>query len=507
MKIVSVFVSTKDQHTVRQYIATEDRLEELLDIQAGDKPENMIFSDNKPAILVRNAQIEILPDWYNHLVPYIFPPHITLQENTFLGTIFGLLDNFEKTWDYLQEYPLLQEWDNYVRIKNGYPIDVQDFERAIKHQDNFEKYRASHNLALVQYYIYPHEPYSIPKTHDCFKIAIEYAPDDVFRAFSIKHYANFLLDYAEAKAAAALIEYALKPTQNPVIKASLKFVLVQAMVKMLSVPYDPELLKALKENLWETLQFYESKQCLSEAGMLLMDAAFIAQIDHSFSEALSYLNKAIQYLESEELDEMLGTAWFRKGILLYTWSKSGSPQFYKSAIESFQQALKIFDKETTPEIFADIHHHLGIIYSEMPDENKKRGVWAALSASSFKEALAYFTKADFPYEYASVSNNYANAMTLYPPMKKADNYAKALELYEEALSVRDAQTYPYERALTLINFLEASWYVSNEEDSFNEIRYRDMVAKALEIKNLVDDPQLHEEAQKHLEELEKLGKI
>jgi len=118
-----------------------------------------------------------------------------------------------------------------------------------------------------------------------------------------------------------------------------------------------------------------------------------------------------------------------------------------------------------------------------PTKNKKRSIWAALSVSSFNEALNFYNKVDFPYEFAMICNNYANAFTKYPAATKSDNFEKALNYYTETLSVRTANTYPLERAVTLLNYLEASWKVSNSSEAFNWQRFNDMFDKANEIKN------------------------
>jgi len=166
--------------------------------------------------------------------------------------------------------------------------------------------------------------------------------------------------------------------------------------------------------------------------------------------------------------------------------------------------LKICTRQDAPSVFAEIHHNLGVLYSEMPADNKKRGIWAAVSATSFQEALAFFTKDKSPYEYGMVCNNYGNALTKYPASRQGENIEKALDYYREALSVRQADRYPYERALTLLNFLEASWDAPNPEQ-FNQERYEDMLVKAHEIIKLVEDPQLISEAERHLARLEELN--
>ena len=212
-------------------------------------------------------------------------------------------------------------------------------------------------------------------------------------------------------------------------------------------------------------------------------------------------------MRQEELPELLANAQLRRGELLYTWAQQGQPQFYKGALDSYQEALKVFSREEAPDVFANIHHHLGIIYAEIPDEVKKKSIWAAVSTASFQEALSYFTLEDFPYEYAMICNSYGNALTKYPAAVHSDNYEKALYYYQEALNVRSPEAYPLERVLTLFNYLEASWHAGNDTDQFNQNRYEDMLAKVLEIKDLTTDVSLLEEADKELHKLAVLKEV
>ncbi len=61
-----------------------------------------------------------------------------------------------------------------------------------------------------------------------------------------------------------------------------------------------------------------------------------------------------------------------------------------------------------------------------------------------------------------------------------------------------------DRAITLLNFLEASWNVGNSSEKFNEERFEDMVQKAKEVTTLIDDEEMLSEAQKHLDLLKEL---
>lgn len=497
-----VFTSTDALSSVNQWINSEERLNELIEIIIDDEKNPITISSKKTALMVRGAHFQIALDWYNQMPPYLFSNQLPFTKEVFLGTIFGLLGNFEKTWHYLEGNPLLIDWDTMIRIFNNYPIDFESFKNQNLNTD-FDKYRYTHNLAVAYNYAYL-EDQNIPIIKQSYLQAILQATSQEYKLFTTKHLANFLLDIGQNADAEAMLKDSLKITEKEEIKAALQFVLVKAMMSRLVVPYDTNLVADLKQTLWECLQFYEKNNLWAEAGMLLTDASFVANIDNSFSESLGYISKAIKYLEAEELTELLGEAYMRKGTLLYSWSKNGNPQFYRPSLEAFQEALRVFTKEDAPEVFAEIHHSLGVLYAEMPDEEKKRSVWAALSSTSFKEALSFYTKEAYPYEYATICNNYANAMTNYPQMKKADNYQKALELYRESLEVRTAQAFPYERALTLMNYLEASWLVGNEDETFHQERYEEMTRKAKEIKSLVRDEKLIAEAERHLKDLEKL---
>jgi hypothetical protein len=145
-----------------------------------------------------------------------------------------------------------------------------------------------------------------------------------------------------------------------------------------------------------------------------------------------------------------------------------------------------------------------VIYAEIPDEVKKKSIWAGISSGSFQQALNFYTRETHPYEYAMVCNNYASALTKYPAAIHSDNMEKALFYYTEALEVRTAVQWPLERAVTLLNFVETSWYLNLEGRGSNQEVFDDMVAKATEAKMLTTDPAIVAEAQSQLEKLEEL---
>lgn len=502
--MLSIFATTELLPQIETFIQAEDRLSELVEVHDSMKVKPVA---NANSLIIDSRGILQAIDWQNTRPPYLFPNPLPLEKPIFLGLIFDLLDNGEKAWFYLEDYPGLQfEIGISKRLQFGYQIEMEELNEIVlpvNKPDSFEAFRGQHNAAIVRHYGFLKEALSFPEIGLFYERAMELAPNDEYLAYTAKHFATLLLDGGALEKALEILERSFEKDISEEAKYGLKVVMTNVWMKQLVVPYDEQLLEELKDTLWDVLQFFEQQERKAEAGLLLVDAAHIANISDSFSESLGYINKAIRIFEEEKLEELAGNAFIRKGTLLYTWAQKGNPQFYKPAIESYQQALKVFRQEVAPDVFADIHHNLAVLYSEMPTENKKRGILAGVASASFQEALNFYTKEKFPYEYGMITNNYGNALTKFPQAIHSDNYEKALYQYQEALDVRTPQ-YPYERAITLLNYLETSWNVSNHDDTFNERRFVDMMDKAREVKSLVKEPEMLAEAQKHLDLLNEL---
>jgi tetratricopeptide (TPR) repeat protein len=439
-------------------------------------------------------------DWYNVFPPVLLIQPLACQSATLLGLIYTRLGNYERAYTLLAHEPLLlQEIDALVRLAQN--VEFETVPLAA------HDYRSMHNSAVIAHYGEVANPVPFEEIRHSYYAAMASAPNDELKAFTAKHYATLLADTGDTKNAELIILEAIKYALTETARIELKALLSSIWLGKLVVPYDELLMTQLKELLWQCLTHFEKTERPLQAALILMDASQVANFNDSFSEALSYISKAVDLLRKEEQPELLAQAHMRKGTLLYTWAQQGNPQFYKGAMEALQEAAKVFSRDAAPQQFAEIQHLLGIIYSEIPDEAKKKGVWAAVSSSSFKEALHFFTKEQYPYEYATICNHYANAYIKYPASRNSDNVARALEMFNQALEIRTAEKYPIERALTLLNYVEASWYADNGEDEFNETRFQDMIAKLLEIEALSNDPQILKEVAEQRSKLEGLRSL
>lgn len=499
--MISIYAPTNWHDQIKAIIQSEDRLSELVQI--------IDYLEKRPIqqghhLIVNNEGIKPLIDWYNQFPPYLLQEYIAFQRENFLGLIFARLNNFEKATEYLEAANpnLLKDLDIINRLQYGVPVDPNEIAAAYT---PFDEYRIMHNQAIVYHYgAQSSQKEAIEKAKYYYLEAFQVAPNNEYRAFTGYHFAQLLVDQHDVADAQRVINVLMNAGCSTEGHTALLQVKCQAGMQTLSVPYDTNLLTELKEDLWSVIQQFESQDRLVDLALTLTDAGIIANYAESWSESLGYFNRALAIFEEHQIAELVANVQYRKGILFNTWAENGNPQFYQSAAQHFREALKVFNQQDTPLVFAEIQHQLGIIYAEIPDDIKKKGIWAAVSSSAFQEAMEIYKKLGQRYEYAAVCNHYGNALLKYPEAKLTDNVEKALFYYQEALNIRSASDFPVERALTLMNYLEAQWHLSMPEDQFDQERFKDMQSKAQEALQLTNDPEIQQTAQNHLDKLIKL---
>jgi tetratricopeptide (TPR) repeat protein len=500
--MISILVTTERLEEVKKAIAREEGLSALLMLT--DQPESCPYPD---LILEKNT-ICLSINWRKGIPPLLFADHLPYNDQNLLGAIFLQLGAFDKAMLYLQEQDglrtaleiaLQMQYGNLEAISMAPPVNVSLLSK-------FERYRQYHNYVLLLHYSGHQQELSLEYVINNYGIALATAPDDEYYAFTTRQLADLYLDMGYLPQAEEAIRQAWQRNLSDMARHALQSSLIQVLLRKLQPPYPKIQLAELTVLLKESLDFYEKTAQPLELGMLSMDAAWVAQLKDNFSEGLACINQAIRLFEEEEVPELQGDAWMRKGTLLYGWAQKGQP-FHQKAIDSYQQALKIFSREVAPYVFADIHHHLALIYSEMPSSKEKKAMLYALASKSFQEALAFFTKEHFPYEYGCVCNNYGNALVKFPNSNFQNTTEKAVSYFEEALSVRHADHHPYERATSLLNLLEAYWQLPlDKQDKESKLRrWSKMKALAKEARALLKDHDsvLLEQADAHLQELEK----
>jgi len=493
--MLTILTKTNALKFIRPAIASVERLDELVEIQTKEKEVRV--SDK--ILYVTEDIISSSLDWHDTEPPYIMP-EIPFSESNLLAMVFYKLGNHQKAFEYINED---DELHNHLLIATylqfGYEINEKMFAFA---QAYFK-----HNSCIIQQYGRLEKPKDFNALKSLYADAIANASNDEFRLFTIKHFVNLLIDNNSIAEAEKILRLSMPKAISEEAKNAMNSLLATVLMAQLKLPYNPKDLNEIQELQLASISFYEEKGLKVNAGLVLIDASEIANFQNNFIESKNLINKAILYFKEENVPEFLGEAGLRKATLLYTWSKNGSPQYYKPAINAFQDALKVFKRDTHPKKFADIHHNLALIYSEIPVSNNEKPIWAAFCASSFKEALAFYTKEQYPYEYAMLCHNYATALMNFPEAKLNNNLDKAFKLFEEALEIRTDEQYPFERALTLLNQLELYWLMHNEDLEKEKENYNQMIIKANAVIALVKDASIIERAQQHIQQLEELKSI
>ncbi|MEL6557422.1 MAG: hypothetical protein AAFQ94_04515 [Bacteroidota bacterium] len=445
-------------------------------------------------VLVTDQIIVPIP-WNSTEPPILFEP-IPFQVNDLIAILLTKL---------MYEQEALNFCDNEVlRTTIKCRLQLRDMEHKIGDlQFDENSAVAIHNHAVLAQYA--RHFYNNSSTENLYENAIKRASSEVFAAFTAKHYATFLMDSGSYSEAESLLRKYQGMAQIESANFYLQLDLINVLMASRLLPYQKHYAEEIKQLIWEAVTYFEQEVVHWAIASLYMNASEIANYEKSYSESLGYINKVISIYETHHFPEFLASAFIRKGTLLYTWAQDDNPQFFQAAIDTYQKGLQTFTREDFPDVHAEIHHHLAVIYAEMPVDEKKKAMWSAFSATSFKESLAFYQKANYPFEYSIVANNYANALLKYPPAKTGDNAEKAIFYYLEALEVRDAYQFPLERAHTILNYLEACWRVQNVNKSMERARYKDMLAKAKEVKLLTDNQELIDEAQSHLDQISALG--
>jgi len=491
--MITVLTTIEDTNRVTETINTVDRLHELITVVSTTEA----ISYPTKLIVVEHGIISVALDWFDTEPPYVFPK-VPLNDANLLALLFYKLGNHQTAFKYLTEdQPLYNSILVATYLQFGYEISA----------DSFNKINQRHNQCIVQHYGNYEKRASVENLKSLYRETIAHAAHEDLMIFTAKHYCNLLLDEGAFKEAEDLMRTLQDKAISEEARHTIEMQLASALMAQLQIPYNTHRLNEISDIFDRGIEFYEKQGQRMNAGLVYIEASEIANYKGDYISSKELINKAILIFKEANIPEFLGEAGLRKATLLYTWSKNGSPQYYKPAINAFQDTLKVFKRDTHPQKFADIHHNMALIYSEIPVSKEERPIWTAFCASSFKKVLKFYTKERYPYEYAMASHNYATALMNFPEAKLHNNLNKAFAMFEDALSIRTAKAYPLERALTLLNQLELYWLLHNEDKTVEQTRYQEMLEKANSIKAITREKNLIEQAEQHLEQLRKLKAI
>ena len=180
----------------------------------------------------------------------------------------------------------------------------------------------------------------------------------------------------------------------------------------------------------------------------------LAETQHQFFGAnpnvVQTYKNAIEALKKSELEATKASLQMNLGIC-YQEISSGNRGALLEAVKCYQEALKFFTRENFPEEFAFAQNNLALAYLSMPMTEASDQLRVAIAIQALREALKVYKKETHPELWASTQLNLANALQYAPTSHVEENLQEAVNLYEEILSVRQPTQNPVGYARLLAN--------------------------------------------------------
>ena len=231
--MLSIYATTDLIDKINQIINTEDHLKKGVKVY-----NNEVTRADTYCLLVNENGIHWPIPWNDTIPPYLIPT-TDFDSNHLLGSIFFRLGDNEKAWDFLaQDDVLLKHFYIFGLLVGDFQLgdDVLTFVQNQQHYYSNSKYIAFHNEAVLRHYGSFNEQQSFEGIKSLYENAIEAAPNPELAAFSIKHFAIFLLDNGQLNQAEDILRKAESNTLSDDSQHALQSVLTDVLMSKLIVP-------------------------------------------------------------------------------------------------------------------------------------------------------------------------------------------------------------------------------------------------------------------------------
>lgn len=186
-------------------------------------------------------------------------------------------------------------------------------------------------------------------------------------------------------------------------------------------------------------------------GQLLIS---LAETQHQFfgadANVIQTYTNALNVLKDSELEAVKASIYMNLGIC-YQEISEGRRGALLEAVRCYQEALKFYTKEEFPEEFAFAQNNLALAYLSMPLVEAGDQLRVAIAIQALRECLKVYQRETHGELWASTQLNLANALQYAPTSHIEENLQEAVNIYEEILSVRKATENPVGYARLLAN--------------------------------------------------------
>jgi tetratricopeptide (TPR) repeat protein len=180
----------------------------------------------------------------------------------------------------------------------------------------------------------------------------------------------------------------------------------------------------------------------------------LAEIKHQFLganvEVIQTYKLALDTLKKSELESNKASLNMNLGIC-YQEMSGGNRGALLEAVKCYQEALKFFTREQFPEEFAFAQNNLALAYLSIPTIEASDQLRVAIAIQALREALKVYQRETHPELWASTQLNLANALQYAPTSHVQENLEESVRIYEEILEVRRPTENPIGYARLLAN--------------------------------------------------------
>ncbi|NEP81183.1 MAG: CHAT domain-containing protein [Okeania sp. SIO3B3] len=181
--------------------------------------------------------------------------------------------------------------------------------------------------------------------------------------------------------------------------------------------------------------------------------ANLDKLDDNFANILR--NWATAKFSELEVDavkfipELIATAIWGFSKCLNDFPLGNKADNMEIVIASCEAVLKVFTRESNPEIWATIQNNLGTAYSDKIRGDRAQNLEDSIAALNL--ALEVYTKKDFPMDWGMTQNNLGNTYCDRIRGNRAQNLENAIAAFNLALEVRTKKDFPINWAATQHN--------------------------------------------------------
>jgi tetratricopeptide (TPR) repeat protein len=177
----------------------------------------------------------------------------------------------------------------------------------------------------------------------------------------------------------------------------------------------------------------------------------MAQLVSDPQQAIGLCRDAAQLISACVDERLRAETWIHLGQACQ--ANAGTDRvLLVDAVQAYQEALRCgVTLESHPDLFALTQNYVGLAYLAMPMREAGDHLRTGVAIQSFREALRVYDRESSPELWISTQLNLANALQYMKSSHPEENLAQAVEIYEELLSMRQRAYDPVGHARILAN--------------------------------------------------------